>query len=416
MGEAASALQRGRTQQSANGVTSTDVSEVNTHTKRRPKSRRVGTAPLAVDLFAGCGGLTSGLRAAGFDVVAAIEKDSDAASTYAANHRDVLLYQQDIRRVSAAGLLRALDLPRRETLDLIAGCPPCQGFTRLTEKRRRRDPRNALISEFLRFVTVLRPKACMLENVPGLLTRGKRYFSRLCEGLRRAGYYVEYDVVELADYGVPQFRKRLIVLGVLHEPMPIPEPTHGEPGSRRRPWKTVRNAIGKLPSPPARSVIRAGQAVPLYQWHYARDISDAVRLRLKYARRNGIGRKSFPASLRLACHNRRPDGFYDVYGVMVWDRPAPTITSGCTNASKGRFGHPAEARPVTAVEAALLQTFPTGYKFKGSGVDSVAAQIGNALPRRFARVVGKAIRLHLLKSNGKRLTRRLVTSVLRPTR
>jgi DNA (cytosine-5)-methyltransferase 1 len=95
--------------------------------------------------------------------------------------------------------------------------------------------------------------------------------------------------------------------------------------------------------------------------------------------------------LRLACHQRHPEGFYDVYGVMDWNAPSPTITSGCTNASKGRFGHPREARPLTAVEAAALQTFPRSYRFKGSGLESVAIQIGNALPRRFAKVAGKAI-------------------------
>lgn len=351
----------------------------------------------AIDLFAGCGGLSSGLRAAGFDVLAAIEKDADAAETYKANHSGVALYEKDIRLVSPSRLLRTLSLPEGQTLDLIAGCPPCQGFTRLTQGSGRRDRRNALVRQFLRFVRAIRPKVCFLENVPGLLTtrKGRRYFNELRRGLEDAGYCVSYGIAELADYGVPQFRKRLVLLAVRGQAIPIPAPTHCDPAhpgkSSRRPWKTVREAIASLPKPPLRSEVRSGKAVPRYKWHYSRDVASVVRRRLEHALGNGRLRTSLPASLRLACHERRPDGFYDVYGVIDWDAPSPTITSGCTNASKGRFGHPKHPRPLTATEAAVLQTFPLSYRFKGSGLESVAAQIGNALPRRFARVVGEAI-------------------------
>lgn len=351
----------------------------------------------AIDLFAGCGGLTSGLRAAGFDVVAAIEKDADAAATYSANHTHVTLYRTDIRVLSPQHLLQALKLPRGKTIDLIAGCPPCQGFTRLTESKGRRDRRNGLVREYLRFVRVIRPKICMLENVPGLLRtrKGKRYFDELRRGLEDAGYRLSYEIVELADYGVPQFRKRLVLLAARGKAMGIPAPTHRDPGragkSGQRVWKTVRDAISDLPPPPLRSSVKAGKAVPRYGWHYSRDVAKEVRRRLKHGLTNKEGRSSLPASLRLACHKRHPDGYYDVYGVIDWDKPSPTITSGCTNASKGRFGHPREPRPLTATEAAMLQTFPRSYKFKGSGLESVAVQIGNALPRRFAKIAGRAI-------------------------
>jgi DNA (cytosine-5)-methyltransferase 1 len=341
--------------------------------------------------------LTSGLRAAGFEVLAAIELDSDAAATYKANHPGVKLYQKDIRKVSPESVRRALKLRPEETLDLIAGCPPCQGFTRLTENRGRRDRRNGLVRQFLRFVRKLRPKVCMLENVPGLRTtrKGKRYFNELKRGLEAAGYRISDDVVELADYGVPQFRKRLVLLAAQGEKIPIPTPTHHNPNrsgkSGQRPWKNVRDAIGTLPKPPLRSAVKSGKAAPAYEWHYSRDIASVVRRRLKYALSNGGRRAALPPPLRLACHKRRPDGYYDVYGVIDWDSPSPTITSGCTNASKGCFGHPRDPRPLTAVEAALIQTFQRSYKFKGSGLESVARQIGNALPRRFAKVVATAI-------------------------
>lgn len=361
----------------------------------------------AVDLFAGCGGLTSGLQAAGFDIVAAIEQDADAAETYRANNPAVVLYEQDIRAVAAAAVRRTLALPEGETLDLLAGCPPCQGFTRLTESSGRRDRRNGLVREFLRFVRVLRPKVCMLENVPGLLRsrKGKRYFREVENGLKKAGYRISYDVVELADYGVPQFRKRLVLIAARRKAIPIPAPTHHDParvGKRgQQPWNTVRKAIEKLPRAPLRSTIRAGRAEPHYEWHYARNVASLVKRRLEHALKHGRRRSTLPKSLRLKCHERRPDGYFDVYGVLDWDRPSPTITSGCTNASKGCFGHPKEARPLTAVEAARLQTFLLSHKFKGSGLESVARQIGNALPRRFAKVVGKAIAKRLVADASK---------------
>jgi DNA (cytosine-5)-methyltransferase 1 len=351
----------------------------------------------AVDLFAGCGGLSSGLIAAGFDVLAAIEKDPDAAASYKVNHPTVTLYDKDIRKVFPWRMRRALNLPASETLDLVAGCPPCQGFTRLTESSGRRDRRNGLVRQFLRFVRALQPKVCMLENVPGLAKsqKGKRYFNELRRGLKEAGYAVSYEVVELADYGVPQFRKRLVLLAARGKAIPIPSATHRNPDrpgkSGQRHWKTVRDAIAAFPEPPLRSAVRSGKAVAPYKWHFARDIAPLVRRRLKHALRTGRYRTSLPKSLRLACHERRPDGYYDVYGVLDWNMPSPTMTSGCTNASKGRFGHPRHPRPLTATEAAALQTFPLSYKFKGSGLESVAAQVGNALPRRFAKVIGRAI-------------------------
>ncbi len=361
----------------------------------RPKIGRP-RSPTAIDLFAGCGGLTSGLRAAGFRVLGAVEKDSDAALSYSANHPNVRVFETDIRKISPREMVAKLKLPAGDRLDLIAGCPPCQGFTRLTENNGRRDRRNSLIREFLRFVVELKPKTCMMENVPGLLTRGKRYFRELKSGLEAAGYSVNYEVLELANYGVPQFRRRLVVLASRTGSIDIPPATHADPNIEGKPkrtpsWRTVRSALAGMPTPPLRSKLKAGKAKCRLQWHFARDLRPIVRKRLMHSISNGEGRSKLPAALRLACHDRRPDGFYDVYGAMNWDEPSPTMTSGCTNASKGRFGHPKAPRPLTAREAASLQSFPRSYKFKGSGLESVARQIGNALPHRFAKVVGTAV-------------------------
>jgi DNA (cytosine-5)-methyltransferase 1 len=338
----------------------------------------------ALDLFAGAGGMTAGLRDAGVDVIAAAEIDSDSIASYQANHPGVKLLG-DVRTLTGSDILQRLE---RKTIDLVVGCPPCQGFSRLTEKHRRLDPRNDLVLHFVRLVTELRPAVCMMENVPGLVTRGGRLFRALVSGLKDAGYVVNYDVLELADYGVPQFRKRLVLLAGRGFNIPIPKPTH------KGRWRTLKDAIGDLPSPPSRKAVLLGSEKPKLSWHFKRDSSARVTERLTYAAKNGGSRRDFPSHLRLRCHAHKLGGFNDVYGVLKWERPCVTITSGCTNASKGRFGHPAEPRPLTAREAAIIQTLGKKYKLCGKGVDSVALQIGNALPRRFAFVAGR----HILKT------------------
>lgn len=175
----------------------------------RPKQKK---RPTAIDLFAGCGGLTSGLKAAGFSVLAAVEIDRDAAASYRANHPEVKLYEKDIRLITPGRLLNAVSTDRRRSIDLIAGCPPCQGFTRLTESKKRRDSRNGLVREFFRFVRLLRPKACMLENVPGLLKtrKGRRFFNELCRGLAAEGYKIRtvWSPIEVSITGAYNCRRQ----------------------------------------------------------------------------------------------------------------------------------------------------------------------------------------------------------------
>lgn len=342
----------------------------------------------ALDLFAGAGGMSCGLSKAGFDVLAAVELDADAAASYRANHPESRVYEKDIRTLRPATVLREIGLTKGE-LDLLAGCPPCQGFTRLTEKNGKRDPRNGLIRDYLRFVTGARPRFCVFENVPGLQARGKTMFQELRSGLRRLGYAVDFRVVDMVDYGVPQFRRRLVLLASRDTEVSIPPSTHGD--ERANPWRTVKDALAVFPTAPLRSMVKAGLAQAPMPWHFARDQSVIVERRLSHALKSK-GRATLPADLQLECHKGKFDGYYDVYGAMSWDEPSPTMTSGCTNASKGRFGHPSEARPLTAAEAAALQTFPADYVFKGSGVESVARQVGNAVPVEFARVLGMAVR------------------------
>lgn len=317
----------------------------------------------AIDLFSGCGGLTQGLKAAGFNILAAIEIDPRAADVYSANHPEVLSLVADIRTVRTSELMHRLGLSPGD-LDLLAGCPPCQGFSRIRTRNGPpvHDERNDLAAEFGRFVRAFLPKAVMLENVPQF--RADHRFLQLRDELVRLGYSIADDVFDASDFGVPQRRKRLI-LKALRKKNAIPTPV--EPCEQL----TVRDAIGSLP--------RAGRSGdPLHDLPERR--SPKVRRLISQIPRDGGSRSALSSKMRLECH-KRSDGFSDVYGRMKWDAPSPTITSGCGNPSKGRFLHPSKNRTITLREAAILQSFPTDYRFSVChGREAIARLIGNALP------------------------------------
>ncbi|MCK6484529.1 MAG: DNA cytosine methyltransferase [Phycisphaerae bacterium] len=350
-----------------------------TTTTTRQATRR---KPIAIDLFAGCGGLTEGLRQAGFRVVGAVEIDELAAKSYRMNHPRVALWTQDIRTVKVTELRTTLGLERGE-LDLLAGCPPCQGFSSLRTlngKRDVRDRRNSLTDDFLRFVRGFAPRAVMLENVPGLADR--RRFSQFAAILKRLGYEVNWAVLDAAQYGVPQRRRRLILLAAKKAKIEFAPPAESE--------ATVRNAIIGLKSPD-----RADD--PLHRTIGKR--SERILELIKLIPRDGGSRSDLPEDRWLECH-KRCEGFKDVYGRMRWDSVAPTITGGCLNPSKGRFLHPIQDRPITAREAALLQSFPADYRFSTErGMYAVAAMIGNALPPEFIRRQALQVAT-VLKQNG----------------
>lgn len=330
--------------------------------------------PTALDCFAGCGGMTEGFRQAGYRVVGAIEIDPCAVEVYRLNHPGVCVWQNDIKSVSAQSILRMLRLLKGE-LDLLGGCPPCQGFSTLRTrngKRRVRDERNDLIYEFQRLVLDLRPKYVMLENVPRLIE--DRRLHTFIQALEDAGYTVKAEVLNVAHYNVPQRRRRTVVIAS----------RVGEPCLARKAagFPTVRQAIGSL-----RPAGNSGD--PLHDIPEKR--SAVVRERIQQIPRDGGGRESLPGHLRLECH-KKSDGFKDVYGRMAWDAPAPTITTGCFNPSKGRFLHPDENRAVTIREAALLQSFPPSYEFPVRlGKVKLAEMIGNALPPAFIRLHAEAL-------------------------
>jgi DNA (cytosine-5)-methyltransferase 1 len=325
----------------------------------------------AVDLFSGCGGLSAGLRRAGFKIVSAVEIDKLATSTYRANHPKVHLIERDISKVDPDELLPE----DGGKIDLVAGCPPCQGFSRVRRRNRAtaaEDPRNGLIAEFLRMVEKLDPWAVFMENVPGIENDPR--FDDFLARLKELGYLPESETLELSDFGVPQRRSRVVVLAGKGFTIPMPRP--------RRTNRCVRTAIAGLPEP-------AQSRNPLHNQVTQHDEQALERIRA--VPKDGGSRRAWPEELRLKCHGDC-DGFQDVYGRMAWDDLSPTITGGCINASKGRFIHPEQDRAITLMEAALLQTFGRRYRFKlDRGRYAAAEMIGNALPPHFADRVGRSI-------------------------
>lgn len=324
----------------------------------------------AIDLFAGMGGLTCGLSKAEFRVLAAVEIDEVAAATYRENHPSVDLIPDDIRKVNPSDVAAKIGLAPGQ-LDLLAGCPPCQGFSRVNSRNGRRatssDERNDLVFEFVRFATFFQPRAVLLENVPGLQRDAR--FPELVEQLEALGYVCNADVIDAADYGVPQHRKRLMLVAGHRKKISMA-------GSIAR-RATVRDALVGLDEHD--------------RWHNrVEKRSPRIRELIENIPPDGGSRSSLPKHLQLKCHQGF-DGFSDVYGRMAWDRPAPTITGGCVNPSRGRFLHPEEHRAITVREASLLQSFPPEYKLPRTGKYEAAQHIGNAVPPQLGFAQGAAI-------------------------
>lgn len=351
---------------------------------KRPRER-----PTAIDLFSGCGGLSLGLEQAGFSVVGAVEVDALAAATYEANHTAKVL-KRDVRKVTSEELRKLSPTGR---VDLLAGCAPCQGFCSLTSKQDRDDPRNELLLEMGRLIGGLMPTAIFMENVPGLLTRGKKIFEMFLAHLDTLGYQYEHRIVQMADYGVPQYRRRLVLLAGKQFKVPFPAPGYARaPKTKKlKPWRTLRDAIYGEPAPLRFDEVAKTDGPSAANWHVVRALQPQTRARLRVAIPGNTWR-SVDEALRPNCHRGEYTGFTNVYQRMVWDRISPTITSGCTTPAKGRFGHPDRRRTTISVrEAALIQTFPRGYEFSTNQIDAVCEMIGNAVPPRFAAAVGRRL-------------------------
>lgn len=335
-----------------------------------------------IDCFCGAGGLSLGFEKSGFDVVYAFDFAKDTIETYKHNpkHHHGPAFVRDIHNVTKASIEEDLGHNLGE-VDVVIGGPPCQGFS-VQRRGDDSDPRNDLVLEYVRLLKELRPKLFIMENVEGILSkRGEPYIKALHENMEAVGYTIQKRKLLASNYGVPQDRTRVIIVGELTNGRPAqfeyPEPDKG-------PKKTVREAIFDL-------VDKDESTVPN---HKADKMSQINLLRIQ-AIKEGQGRDSLPEELQLECQKKNNGHRHlDTYGRMWWDQPSPTITARFDSFSRGRFGHPQLDRTITLREGARLQTFPDDFEFLGTKVE-VAKQIGNAVPpllaQRLARQVEKCL-------------------------
>jgi DNA (cytosine-5)-methyltransferase 1 len=333
-----------------------------------------------IDVFAGAGGLTQGLVST--DTLApvfAVEHDEAAATTYRLNFGDHV-FAGDIKCVR-----------RFPKADVVVGGPPCQGFS-LLGSRRSDDQRNELWREFVRTIRSAQPEVFVMENVPELLRSDQfAHFKSLAICL---GYVIEERILNSADFGAPQKRRRAIVIGRRGAAPIWPTQTHWDPkkGENHRPWRTVRDALRDVPLAPDRSHPRGDFARTSRGLHFGRSATPVSRERYRAVPPGG---NRFDLALRRPeitprCWLDKETGSTDIFGRLWWDRPSVTIRTEFFKPEKGRYLHPTAHRPITHYEAALLQGFPKRFMWSGSKIE-VAKQIGNAVPIRLAHALGLAI-------------------------
>lgn len=335
----------------------------------------------AVDLFCGVGGLTHGLLKSGVKVVAGFDNDPACAYPYERNNAARFL-EADVASLDSQ---QVADLFPSNSVRLLAGCAPCQPFSTYSRsgRGRKHEAQWPLLLSFGRLVEEVQPDLVTMENVPQLLD--DHVFAGFLERLN--GYHIWWSVVECAAFGVPQTRKRVVLLASKLGPHDLVLEPDG--GARR----SVRDTIGRLPP------ITAGETLDSDPLHTASRLSPLNMRRIRASRPGGTWR-DWPEELQAACHRRATGATYpSVYGRMEWESPAPTITTQCFGYGNGRFGHPEQDRAISLREAAMLQTFPSDYSFTKAQAkvkfNRLGKLIGNAVPVRIGEVIGEALRRHV---------------------
>jgi len=335
-----------------------------------------------VDLFCGAGGLTHGFVKEGVPVVAGIDLDPACAFPYEANNPGIFI-QTDIKQLTVDHLTQLFD---GADLRVLAGCAPCQPFSTYAQRYELdgKDGKWGLLYEFARLAKGTRPDVITMENVPTVAKH--EVFHDFVDTLKRLGYNVWFDVVDSSQYGVPQTRRRMVLLASRHGDIRMIEPTIDKP-------KTVRQAIGRL------RALSAGEAAPRDKLHVSSTLSEKNLKRIKVSTPGGTWR-DWPEHLVADCHRAESGRTYPgVYGRMEWDKPAPTMTTQCYGFGNGRFGHPEQDRAITLREAAIIQSFPRDYAFipdDGEVSFKVLGRlIGNAVPVELGRAIARSINSHL---------------------
>ena len=336
-----------------------------------------------VDLFCGAGGLTHGFILEGLSVVAGIDLDPACSFPYTANNGDAKFLQRDISKVSADELDALFG---DAELKILAGCAPCQPFSTYAQRYEvdGKDGKWGLLYQFARLAQSSAPDVITMENVPSVAKH--KVFHDFVDTLERLGYEVWFDVVDSSLYGVPQMRRRMVLLASKHGRIEMIAPTHARP-------KTVRQAIGHL------KPLKAGESAARDKLHVTSALSEVNLRRIKVSKPGGTWR-DWPEELIAQCHRAESGRTYPgVYGRMEWDKPAPTMTTQCYGFGNGRFGHPDQDRAISLREAAILQSFPRNYAFvpkDGEVSFSVLGRlIGNAVPVDLGRAIARSINRHI---------------------
>lgn len=348
----------------------------------------------AIDLFCGVGGLSYGLKQSGIEVKAGIDIDITCEYAYSENCKAEFIHES-VDNVKGETLNKIFD---KNALKLLAGCAPCQPFSSYTYKSdKKKDNRWQLLYEFSRLVEETKPDFVTMENVPTLLKfQTAPVFNDFVKKLGENGYHVWYDVVFAPDYGIPQNRRRLVLLASKHGEISLIPPTH-----KKEEYLTVKDAIGHLKE------IKNGEYLKNDIAHKAAKLSEINLKRIKQSKPGGSWKTDWDDELKLACHvSETGKGYGSVYGRMKWDEPSPTMTTFCNGIGNGRFGHPEQDRAISLREAAILQSFPNNYQFAPNNeslvAKHVAKHIGNAVPPRLGEVIGISIQNHIeILNNGK---------------
>lgn len=348
----------------------------------------------AIDLFCGVGGLSYGLMQSGIKVNAGVDLDNTCEFAYTENCNAEFIHES-VDKIKGQTLTNKFE---KDGYKLLAGCAPCQPFSSYTYKSdKKKDSRWQLLYEFTRLINETEPDFVTMENVPTLLTfKAAPVFKDFVKKLKKKGYHVWYDIVFAPDYGIPQNRKRLVLLASKHGEIELIPPTH-----KKQDYKTVKEAIGHLEK------IRDGEFSERDIVHKAAKLSELNLKRVRQSKPGGSWKTDWDEELKLACHvSETGKGYGSVYGRMKWDEPSPTMTTFCNGIGNGRFGHPEQDRAISLREAAILQSFPEEYKFAPNAdtlvSKHVAKHIGNAVPPRLGEVIGISIQNHIESiKNGK---------------
>ena len=331
-----------------------------------------------VDLFCGVGALSHGLMRAGFDILAGYDIDARCKFAFEKNNK-AKFFTRDVAKLTAREVASHFT---GNGPSVLAGCAPCQPFS--TYKRRyEEDPKWNLVTDFGKLAAKVQPDFVTMENVPVLVKyKDGRIFNEFCEILKDAGYHVDWSIAKCEEFGIPQRRRRLVLIASKHA-----KPESLKPHEEK--LQTVRQAIGHLES------IAAGESDPADPLHASASLMDINLTRIRASKPGGIWR-DWPEEMRAECHRRGSGKTYaGVYGRMSWDDPAPTMTTQCYGFGNGRFGHPEQDRAISLREAAILQSFPSDYEFLPHGEDHSFAEIGrwigNAVPVRLAEEIGNLI-------------------------